>query len=110
MDRDDVFTHGKLTILQKKFLMDLLDAGKEVNVIESNSELISSKGHLWIEQSDSRAYYEHQFDRVLPMKTGVSMVLKDLTQDINIWTPDDDDKEQIRNIKGLDLDDVEEMC
>jgi hypothetical protein len=95
-----VTEHPKLTIIQKKFLLEAIEQGREVEVVESNSELISTKNKIWVQATDQRGYYDEMLDK--STSVGFALILKDLIQDVPIWGElTDDDKHQILDLKGL---------
>lgn len=88
-----------LTIAAKGFLFDLLLSGFEVEVYDSFSELIFSKGFVWVRECDSLAYYDQKFDELL-IGTKVALVRKDLIRDLDFANKEDQD--QIREMKWAD--------
>jgi hypothetical protein len=94
--------HPGLTIVQKIFLVQALNQGRKVEIIESNSELISSKGVVWCQQTNDPGYYEGMLEKNRAL--GFGLVMRNLIQDVEIWNvSDQDDKDQIRDVKDLDL-------
>lgn len=100
--KDYIEFHPGLTIVQKIFLVQALNQGRKVEIIESNSELVASKGLIWVRQTDDHGYYENLLEQNRAL--GFGLVMRNLIQDILIWNVTDyDDKEQLENVKGLDL-------
>ena len=78
----------------KSFLTVLTLSGHEVEIYDSFSELIFSKGFRWIRECDDAGYYAHVLGSI-HAGTKIALVRKDLIKDLSHI----DDAEQIREMK-----------
>lgn len=92
--------HPLLTETQKKFLVNLLHQGYDVNLVESHSEILDVPNANWVRMCNDEGYYAAKLEELLHSSNrAVAFIVTPLVQDLNIWSPDEDDKAQIQEIK-----------
>lgn len=95
MDIDYIAQSG-LSVAAKTFLTKLLLSQIEVEIYDSFSELIFSKGFRWIRECDDTHYYE-EIAASVTLGTKVALVRKDLIRDLDF--ADKEDQAQIREMR-----------
>ena len=97
MDAIELIEFSTLSPMIKHFLIGMVGRDINVEIYDSFSELIFSKGVRWVRECDNEAYYDSLVDTFRP-GTSLALVRKDLFRDFTMG--DVEDQAQIRDMKN----------